>query len=127
MRCTQFIGLNERARKLIDLGEELAYTIIGKRVFPNGSSESYRKDVKAPIVISEIYNTTSGMFGEELPLYSHLLPRDKKDPSRPNFELLEVVQESPWSSGPCIFLALQKGGKWVEESKWTDEEIEEHL
>ncbi len=43
--------------------------------------------------------------------------------------LVEDVQSEPWSSGPCYFLALKdhKTGDWVEETLWSEEEMNEHL
>ena len=40
----------------------------------------------------------------------------------------EWVQASPWSSGPCIFLALRDSdGTVIQESVWTQEEVEANL
>jgi hypothetical protein len=33
----------------------------------------------------------------------------------------EIVQASPWSGGPCIFLCLEVGGKRMFE--WSDDDI----
>jgi len=128
MRCTQFIGLNDRARKLVDLGQETEYTIRGTKTYADGRVEDFQETQTRSIVQKERYSETYGMGEEEIPLYSYLFPPNKEDPSRPNFEILEEVQASPWSSGPCIFLALMReNGEWIQESLWTDEEMDEYL
>jgi hypothetical protein len=54
----------------------------------------------------------TGMFGEEIQSIREHTTRDGRI-------LIDYVQAEPWSSGPCIFLAL----KW----KDTDEPIKESL
>ena len=69
---------------------------------------------------SERYSQFPGMFGEMYPLHKYKL----KDQSF----LYEYVQADPWSSGPCIFLALstKPDGKGKQKFKWSDKEIEEY-
>lgn len=40
----------------------------------------------------------------------------------------EDIQAKPWSSGPCYFIGLRDiDDNWIEETLWTDEEIEAEL
>jgi hypothetical protein len=115
-RMTQVIGLTEQARKIVQGQDVLAYTEQGEKLMPNGSKEPFSRSVYKSDVSSSEVGSFSGMFGEEYPLYQHDLPDGRT--------LVEEVQAEPWSSGPCIFVALKENGKWLEESLWSDEEIE---
>ena len=58
-----------------------------------------------------------GMFDQEYALHKYTFPDGRV--------FYEAVQASPWSSGPCFFLALKdERGEWVGESLWSEEEIE---
>jgi len=90
MRTDQFIGLNERGKKLID-----------------GA-------------IKHVDRTLEGAFGSTTSLKTWV----HTDGSI----LKEMVQASPWSSGPCYFYALQdEEDRWVGESLWTSDEINDSL
>ncbi len=68
-----------------------------------------------PIDLEPIY----GMFEEEV----HIL---KQYTTNENRFVEEYVQAEPWSSGPCIFLALRYSDtkEPIEESLYLDSEIE---
>lgn len=121
-RSTSFIGLNDRARKLVEgrMTEVTDHTI---RTWPDGRTENLEPVstmVSDTVVLEGKSGCVHGMFGEPYPLDAYRL-----------FDgtlYKEKVQAEPWSSGPVIFTALVDGeGKWVEESKWTDEEIGRHI
>lgn len=69
-----------------------------------GLTEAARRYVKNA-ERRELYEMTSGMFGEPImgTIY-HMTP-----PAGPNagYYLKEVVQDTPWSSGPMIFTRLK--------------------
>jgi hypothetical protein len=73
-RETQFIGLTDRATRLV-----------------------------ASAVKTETYDgMTTGMFGESMPGRIFTMPDSALVP----YKYKEVVQDSPWSSGPMIFTHL---------------------
>jgi len=113
---TQVIGLTEEAHALVEGQEVLAYTEEGVKVLPDGSHEPFTRPVYKSDVSREEYGQFEGMFGEPYPLHRYTLPDGRI--------LEEVIQAAPWSSGPCIFLALQENGQWLPETLWSDEEIE---
>ena len=105
MRHTQFFGLSERAREYLSNNAQIRTT----KICPH---------CKIPIetgLIKEKYDSTWGMFEEEIPLYRYTLKNGKT--------VCEVVQATPWSSGPCIFLCLKdESGKQF--CKWPQKEID---
>jgi len=106
MRMTQFTGLSDRAKKYIE--DNCKKDSI--EVFKNGVlDKSYMVPVKEP------GNKIFGMFEEEIQLFNYVL----KD----GFIIKEIMQTSPWASGPVIFTCLEdRSGKQI--GKWTDKEIE---
>ena len=68
---------------------------------------------------SRRWGKTVGMFDEEIPLYEYELQGGEV--------LREVEQCSPWSSGPCIFLCLEKQFTGERIFQWTEEEINAYL
>ena len=106
MRCTQIIGLSEEAQKFLNENGKAIATVTcpdcGK-VIQTGLSQN-------------VYGSArdEGMFDDGPDLYAYIL----KDESI----VKEVVQASPWSSGPCIFLCLQDEDKNLI-CKWSEEEI----
>lgn len=135
-RSTQFIGLNDRAKPMIE-GRQVVDHYIKKRY--NEETEG-TKQVEfhvwetewIPVMKSDVKTYPSGKFAygigaEEIGLFCYKLPIGTI--------LEEVVQETPWSSGPVIFTCLQAsnpalvGGSPVriEESEWTEEEIQTYL
>lgn len=119
MRCTQHMGLSERALEFLKGEMVLAYTEQVTRVYPDGRT---KRQPDREIFVSTVKKEPSGevyhgMFeGEEYRLYKYTHP-DKR-------VYYERVQAVPWSSGPVIFLALQdEAGNWVPESQWPRKEI----
>ncbi len=80
-RSTQFIGLTKKAQEYVSKLEPL------NGVYTDNDGARFEED-----------NKTFGMFDEDIPLGAW------KHPERGI--LREIVQESPWSSGPMIFTCL---------------------
>ncbi len=119
-RSTSFIGLNSRARKIVNGEKVLSHTVKGWRYYPNGAKEQFEEEVFGRDVIAESYDTYVGLCYEEYPLHKY------KFPKKPT--LFEYVQEAPWASGPIVFLALMDcSGKVIEESLWMEDEMELYI
>ena len=118
MRCDQYIGLNERAEKLLQLDKTQPVKITTIKEFPNGNIVSETHIEQQTITVREKYSTFLQAFNEDPEiLYKHTLENGDV--------YYEFLQCEPWSSGPCYFIALKdKEGKVAEESLWTDEELE---
>ena len=121
MRCDQYIGLNERAQKLVEPAKnELDYEVIAEeRRHPNGSSECIELEFPRRVMKGNIvaHGTFKGMFEDEYSLWEYHLPDGTV--------YREFVQADPWSGGPMFFVALKDSkGKPVEESLWTESEIQ---
>jgi len=117
-RSDQIIGLCERAKKLLEAKEELFYTETITRIYPDGSQETIgpRPVNGSPVKCELSGEKFYGMFDIEYDLHRYILPDGRI--------YVEFVQEEPWSSGPCFFLALKgPNGETVEESLWREEEI----
>ena len=94
-RCTQIIGLTDKAEEWI-----------------NKNCESI-----SPI---DSGNTYEGMFGgkeDTYKLYKYLTKTGR--------EVEEYIQAEPWSSGPCFFIALRyiDTKRSILKSLWSQEEI----
>ncbi|MHA2428916.1 MAG: hypothetical protein ACXADB_12910 [Candidatus Hermodarchaeia archaeon] len=101
MRTDQMIGLSPRGQKLV--------------ADPN---------------LTRVQHTLlEGAFGNTFPLYEWRLPIWQYADTYKMTLVLEEVQASPWSSGPCFFLALKdkESREWIKESLWTNQEMEEYL
>lgn len=118
IRETQVMGLHERARALIELGEVHSHWEDVVRTYPDGRTESERRVVRVPAVRTQASERTfPGMFGEQYPLMDHHLPDGST--------LEEAVQQEIWSSGPVIYLALRRpDGSWEPSSLWLESELE---
>ena len=121
IREDQFPGLNKWAEAFVAGEQKLAYIAKLKKIYPDGREE------QAPD--QEIYASTikkeedgryyTGMFGTEYALHQYIFPDGKV--------YKEYVQEEPWSSGPCFFLALKdEEGRSVAESLWTEDEVDSY-
>jgi len=113
IRCTQIIGLHDRAR---DWLEENCIQHVRKEECPNCGHTT--KETKS--LVRRIYDNSGwlGMFDDGPTLWEY---------AGKNHEVIrEVEQCSPWASGPCIFLCLEKddGTRLCE---WTQEEINDQL
>jgi len=122
MRTTQIRGLHPRAKALVKGKLVLAYTEQVVRIYPDDRREEMPDQ---PVMASTIQKEKSGetfigMFDEDYPLHKYTFPDGTV--------YYEEVQATPWSSGPCYFLALQdEDREWVPESKWTNDEIQQGL
>lgn len=140
IRCTQIYGLNEAAKALLSGGGSYSahWSEEGTRRYDDGRIEPFVREGDESTVLSEDSGEFyCGMFeGEEYPLLRHTLPDGRV--------LREAQYASPWSSGPCVFLALVEDGKepwrpadeeayaenglrpapWARETLWRDDEIE---
>lgn len=110
MRCTQLIGLSKAAEDYLEKNAlvtpiktcgECGHVSGGNRVARVYDSETGRR---------------AGMFDDGPDLYEYEL--------RDTSIVMEVVQATPWSSGPNIFICLRdEHGKWL--CKWPQEEIDQ--
>lgn len=120
MRMDQYIGLNERGQKLVEM-PNVSYTDYIIRVRGDGSVVEFNtsgQDIPDGYSV-ELVGEIEGAFGPAGYLRRYVFP---------NKVLTEKVQAEPWSSGPCYFVALvDENDQWVEESLWTDKEMDESL
>jgi hypothetical protein len=107
MRCTQFMGLHSTAEDF--LKEHCRIVVIDKCPHCGGPLQEGRE--------CEVYESAAhvGMFDDGPELHEYQLRDGRK--------AREVVQDAPWSSGPCIFLCLEVDGKRVGE--WPQKDIDE--
>ncbi len=116
-RQTHWIGLNSRARKLLD-GDGISVTEEVVHVYPDGrrevqSSKQVVLSAAKPFEARQYH----GLCGEVFELQTYRLPDGS--------ELREVVQDEVWSSGPAVFTCLEdQTGELVSDSLWTREEID---
>ena len=111
MRCTQIIGINEKADKFLEENIKIDYQYCG-------CPDCKTKHVKAPVELDHIDKKEFGMFDDGPILRKYQLVDDSW--------VYEFIQADPWSSGPCIFLALSRdpeGNDPINETLWDEEEI----
>ena len=105
MRCTQLQGLSPEAAAFLDQEAEREAIVTcpkcGEMI-----TEGYVKRGYASAA-------SSGMFDDGPELFEYTLTNGDK--------VREIVQAVPWSSGPCIFLCLERDGKNIFE--WPEDEI----
>ena len=108
MRCIQLFGLSSEATEFLKLNGQIVPTY--KCPHCGGTlAEGIEKKVYASAA-------EFGMFDDGPELHMYFLKDGKT--------VKEIVQDSPWSSGPCIFLCLQdEDGKRIGE--WPQEDIEQ--
>ena len=117
MRMDQDRGFTPWTEDFLNRLQELAYTEETTRVYPDG-----RREARSPKPVYTHYykgqhNYYIGMYDQEYPLYKYQ--------TSAGHTYYETLQASPWSSGPVFFLALKDSeDKWIKESLWSDEEIE---
>lgn len=124
MRTTQYIGFNVRANLWLkaNVGQRVEYTDVIHRTFPDGHTE-----ILPPTPITSwdqkpTGENVLGMFEEEIiPVMEYRLKDGRI--------VVEFEQASPWSSGPCIFMALKWAdtGEFIEETLWAEDEIQSYL
>lgn len=119
MRTDQYIGLTEKGVEIIkNVGERILYFIHGTKTFTDGSTEPYEDVHTEPM--QRQYDEIEGAFGNSFPLYEYTLQNGRV--------VREAVQATPWSSGPCFFIALKdEEGNWIQESLWSNKAIHDNL
>ena len=105
MRCDQWIGLTDEAKAFLD---EHCNMVPGTKCPHCGGLLNHKRDVKE-------YDEVEGMFGTPA---GSLLEYNLKN----GRVAKEVVQDVPWSSGPCFFICLEIDG--VRCFEWPQEEID---
>lgn len=112
MRCTQFAGINDRAREFLN---ENRATVSRRCGCPDCKTEHWETFVIE--TYDEENGRRRGMFDDGPDLDRHLLKDGRW--------AYEYVQAVPWSSGPVIFLSLRwEDGTSIDGCDWTDSEIE---
>lgn len=122
MRMVQYIGLNDRATKLITFNPILIHTDFIERKFPDGRIEKLIVPVYGnPIKVSTGDKYYYSDFSDNacyLDMYE--LPDGTK--------LYEAVQEIYWSGGPMIFTALKdEQDIFIENSRWLQTELDNYV
>lgn len=117
-RSDQFVGLNERAEKLVESKQKHVgiKTIIIEKF--DGESKTIKENIFEPEIETTVSNKYQlyGMFDHSYPLNVYTFPDGKK--------LYEKHQTTIWSSGPVMFTALvDENDNWIEETLWTEDEI----
>ena len=115
MRCDQYIGLNEWASTRVFRTHKVHE--IGVRILPSGKVRKFDRWIRVPVARTQVIGRIEGAWNDNVAnLNRYTLPDGTV------YE--EFIQATPWSSGPCYFIALKdKHGKPVAESLWNDEEI----
>ena len=114
-RSDQYIGLNAWAQRLVT--RKVKVREVGVRIFGNGKKQRFSRWRRMPLARVEHAGILHGVWKPDLAkLHRYTLPNGE--------QYVEYVQASPWSGGPCYFIALKdKHGNPVQESLWTDEEM----
>lgn len=108
MRCTQIIGLTVQADEFLE--KEVKRT----PKIPCPTCKHVTGGDWYQVVYDETTGVQAGMFDDGPLLHEYTLKNGET--------VREVIQASPWSSGPCIFLCLEdKDGKRMFE--WSEKEI----
>lgn len=115
MRCDQYIGLNPWARRLVTRKQKVREQ--GVRIFANGKKQRFSRWRRMPLVRVEHAGVLRGAWTDRVALlHRYTMPNGDK--------YVEYVQATPWSGGPCYYIALMdKHGNPVPESLWTEEEM----
>lgn len=128
MRMDQWIGLNERADKLLSVFLVTCHRVIkDKWDDPNDpQSKVITQEIEFTDFLPDgkvMYQEVSGAWDEVAGvLYEYYWTRNENQWS---VVYREKVQAEIWSSGPMYFVALtDPDGNWVEESLWTENEME---
>lgn len=121
IRQTQFIGLNQQAKALLNDPMKIVGKDYIRRVWfldnDETREEELEQEIRAPTIKKEEYTFLIGMFEEKLPIYRYTFPDGRI------FE--EREQTTIQSSGPVIFTALfdMQENKWVQGTRWSRTEI----
>ena len=115
MRCDQYIGLNEWSKTKVLATQKVRE--IGHRILSNGRAVPFQRKVRVPIARVKVVGRIKGAWTDVVAnLHRYTKPGGEV------FE--EFVQATPWSGGPCYFIALKdKRGEVVPESLWSDHDL----
>jgi len=107
MRCTQIIGLTEKAQQYINENVQQV---------PSNPCPHCGKPTQTRMA-QNVYASAAdtGMFDDGPELHEYILCSGKK--------VKEIVQAVEWFSGPCIFLCLEDESK-VKLFEWSEKEIQ---
>jgi len=114
MRCTQFMGLSEKAYEFLNQNQQ---TEKRRCSCPDCKTEHIE------LAVTEKYRDAQYLgMREDGPILQKYLLKD-------GTWVYEYDQAVPWSSGPCIFLALstdpiEPEKHPIEETLWSQEEID---
>lgn len=121
MRMDQYFGLNERAHKWLEENGVHLRVRITREVRDVTSSEFVTQAThEFDELQSEQYDVIPGAFDETA---GNLLYYPLKNGGQAR----EYVQKEPWSSGPCYFIALKIEDEPLNETLWTNKEINSAL
>lgn len=116
MRCDQYIGLNSWASRLVSKKQKIHE--IGVRIMSNGKRKRFNRWFRIPVARRVRIGAISGAFDDTVASLNRYIFPD-------GTVCDEYVQATPWSSGPCYFIALKdKNGKPIRQSLWTANEID---
>lgn len=115
MRSDQYVGLNSWAQSKVLQTQKVRE--VGVRIHPGGVKRRFKRWVRVPVARVEVIGKIEGAWTDVVAhLHRYRLPNGKV------YE--EFVQATPWSSGPCYFIALKSAkGFPVRESLWSDDEL----
>ncbi len=108
MRCTQIVGLSAKARQFLANNQASDLTKCGCP-----TCQEPHVTVPRQRVYDTETGTRAGMFDDGPALLEYGLKDGRV--------AREVVQETVWSSGPCIFLCLEIEG--VRAFEWSKEKL----
>jgi hypothetical protein len=118
MRCWQYIGFNEAAKKILAETKTVGDKEITCRYIDDRGITTWKEQIKESAYTKERYAVEQPWYDSENELY-----RYKFDDGR---ILEDYVQAEPWSSGPCTFMALRDAvsKEPLTETLWSEEDIQ---
>lgn len=105
MRCDQHIGLKKEAREWLEKNCQME-----KELCP------HCKGFLSQSLKSKTYAHYSGMFSDKYPLDEYV--------THHGITMREIVQASPWSSGPVFFICLEDEYGNLK-FQWSEKEIDD--
>jgi len=125
MRTEQLMGLSPAGKQYLENFYKSCGTRHGHRYetiqWGNGEVEFKDEAIQVSNVISVPASTFDGAYGGEYELDTYI----HKD--NHNVWITEYLQATQWSSGPMYFIALKNASGPIEETLWTEEEMEETM
>ena len=115
MRCDRYIGLNEWSKATVLATRKVRE--IGHRIYSDGRAVPFQRKVRVPVARVKVVAKIKGAWTPVVAnLHRYTMPDGKV------YE--EFVQATPWSGGPCYFVALKDGrGQVVPGSLWSDKDL----